>query len=91
MEFFSHHRRQGKHKNHASSSGESDIETKDAEKLNDVPEVPIEKEPLSKPPSPFLSQEIYLQCHQEYVEEVRLIVINILFNHHLFDINPFNF
>lgn len=39
---------------------------------------PDENAPLSNPPSPFLSKEIYLHCHKSGLEQVAFFLI-ILF------------
>lgn len=70
------HNRQSKQTNQGISSGGSDTDAREADKIEDVPEVPIEKDPLSTPPSPFLSEETYLKCHQENIEEVKYILLS---------------
>ena len=39
------------------------------DRLNYNNDIPVEKDPLSNPPSPYLSEEIYVRCHQEHVAE----------------------
>lgn len=38
-----------------------------------------EKEPLSTPPSPFLSREIYMDCHHLALEQVGMTVMLVIF------------
>lgn len=42
---------------------------------DDVSNHTEEKLPLSVPPSPFLSMEVYLECHRQAVEYVKIYII----------------